>query len=873
MRILSFALMSVAALLASTATAEAEDFQAYTGRPFGVAKLKVLESQLPKFVPANGQTDWDLEAIAALFGQPVLYPVVVKNSEADAAEKSWNIHFLFQPADSVAVRLPTGNTVVARVSRGAGSFNTALSNWWSLYQSTAKNHAKADQYPAEIEQYLTMMLASKIGKKAPVLKGNSYLPLSGEGQFVAAISGTESIRLALQKEAYLKTGENVSVASLPLPEATAPPAVEIPKVEGDVDIEPIAKVVPHECFYVRFGSYSNFLWSRDTFVRWGTDFRNMASARSVDYGIAERLQNQLQLDDSGMARILGPAVVRDVAAIGNDLFLREGAAVGIILEASNNTVLSANIQLQREACAANSPDVSLQNVVLPGHSKPVSLLASADNRVRSFYVVHGDFHLVTTSQSIATRFLDVTTDKDVSLGMTDEFRYARHLNPADRDTSAFIYLSDQFFRQVVQPEFRIEMARRAKSEAEIRLVQYAQLAAVAEGVEANSIQDLIDGKYLPAKFLARCDSSKLEIQGGKVVDSLRGAAGSFLPVADVEVKLATNEELVAYAKFARDYMRIWRQMDPATISFSRIPQGDRERIVMDLHVFPIPQQTYGFFTMFLRDKSERSLALPDNCLVLADLHLTNFLPGPIFAGILDFDLPFEVTNGKVKEDKELANQPPAFAGGPRKAWSMLFGADLEVPEGEYTEIDRNGANVAFNGKKFAMVAGSKEVIQQAYPLLNYEDAERACQLRVHIADLANSKVVKFAHAKAWESSNRISTGNSVFLNRLATQFHVPATQALQTAKHVLGGTPVCPFGGLYIQQDFAGQSLENRPWISNRFYDWNEFKLPFFEHFHGADVEFSIDSNTLTTRVEFVLGVPPQSASGTTSAESDVVGE
>ena len=444
---MNFALMFVVMSFASSATAETEDFKAYAGLPFGVARLKILESQLPGFVSANGRTSWDSESIAALFGQPVLYPVVRANSVKGAEEKSWNIHFLFQGADDIAVRLPLGNTVVAHPLRGAGTFNSALKNWWSLYQATAISQARSDQYPAEIEQYLTMMLASRCGKKAPVVKGNSYLPSDSGWQIVAAISGTESIRLAMQKDAYPKTGENVSMANQPLPSATSLPAVEIPSVDGDVAIEPIANVVPHECFYVRFGSFSNFLWARDRFAHWGTDFRNLASARSVDYRISERLQEQLNLDDSELSRILGPAVVRDVAAIGSDLFLREGAAVGIVFEASNSTVLSANIQRQREASAARHEDVSLQKVQLPGHRQPVSLLSSSSNRVRSFYVVHGDFHLVTTSRTIATHFLDVAAGKDVGLGGTDEFRYARHLNSVDRDDSAFIYLSDNFFRK------------------------------------------------------------------------------------------------------------------------------------------------------------------------------------------------------------------------------------------------------------------------------------------------------------------------------------------------------------------------------------------------------------------------------------------
>ena len=43
-------------------------------------------------------------------------------------------------------------------------------------------------------------------------------------------------------------------ADLALPTAATQPAIEVPNVPGDVEIEPIARHVPAECFYVRCGN-------------------------------------------------------------------------------------------------------------------------------------------------------------------------------------------------------------------------------------------------------------------------------------------------------------------------------------------------------------------------------------------------------------------------------------------------------------------------------------------------------------------------------------------------------------------------------------------------------------------------------------------
>ena len=193
--------------------------------------------------------------------------------------------------------------------------------------------------------------------------------------------------------------------------------------------------------------------------------------------------------------------------------------------------------------------------------------------------------------------------------------------------------------------------------------------------------------------------------------------------------------------------------------------------------------------------------------------------------------------------------------------------------GEYCELNGNGFKVGYNGTKFSLAASSKKTIDRANAELSYEKAERECQLRVHIGDFANTRAVKIAHAKAWESSNKISSGNSRFLTRLATQFHLPTGETMTTAEKLLGGTPVCPFDGQYVRSTFDASPSATGAWSSTKFVGWEEYKFPFFEHFHGAEVELNIDSTTLTTRVEFVLDLPPATASRGENATSDVVGE
>ncbi|MGC4005439.1 MAG: hypothetical protein QM811_20885 [Pirellulales bacterium] len=174
-------------------------------------------------------------------------------------------------------------------------------------------------------------------------------------------------------------------------------------------IEPIALRVPQECLYVRYGTFSNYLWFSDTMDEWGGDLRNLISFRGVDYGINAKTQTQLAVKQGPLAKLLGPTVIADVAMVGMDTFMREGASFGILFQARNNFALSNDLRGHRADALKANPDAKEETIEIAG--KSVAYLHTPDNRVRSFYVVDGDYHLVTTSRRLAERFLETGEKK------------------------------------------------------------------------------------------------------------------------------------------------------------------------------------------------------------------------------------------------------------------------------------------------------------------------------------------------------------------------------------------------------------------------------------------------------------------------------
>src|SRR5690606_10607668 len=134
---------------------------------------------------------------------------------------------------------------------------------------------------------------------------------------------------------------------LPLPE----PGEEL----SGVEVEPIALHVPVECFYLRFGSFTNYLWFRDLNKKWEGDLGNMLLRRGIDRASTQRLEQQLSLRENALAAFLGPQVIADVAIIGLDPYLSDGGAVGILFQAKANPLLANDLNSQRRAALKNYP--------------------------------------------------------------------------------------------------------------------------------------------------------------------------------------------------------------------------------------------------------------------------------------------------------------------------------------------------------------------------------------------------------------------------------------------------------------------------------------------------------------------------------------
>ncbi len=348
----------------------------------------------------------------------------------------------------------------------------------------------------------------------------------------------------------------------------------MPPVPADIPVEQLASHVPPECFYLRFGSFSNYLWFQDLSARNGGDLAQIVLVRGFNYETSRRMERMLNTRMSAVAKMFGDQVISDMAIIGRDLYMKEGACLGVLflLQESRH----ANVVDGKRTQASDWGD-SWGHATKRRYCQSESFATQhPDNSVRSFLVSHGDYVFLTSSRHLAERFLQVAADGK-SLASLDSFRWAMQWMPEANGYSVFGYFSPEFFHGLVDPAYQVELRRRLEAIAHIEVAEVATLAAKAEGIEP-SVPAMISAGLLPEWFDARADGSRTLRSADTWIDSRRGARGSFLPIVDVSVESVNATERERVERLTNFYQKSMATNGPdarrsATIQIGNGPDG------------------------------------------------------------------------------------------------------------------------------------------------------------------------------------------------------------------------------------------------------------------------------------------------------------
>lgn len=767
-------------------------------------------------------------------------------------------YFLFTGSEpfELNVYVPKGYKTTVKPRSGDSARRAMLADWWRAYQTRLQLFGTTGDYPPQVENYLSAMLARRLDLELSQGVGDIVGRFLGTDQLddmFGPLMGAEKLRLEVQRDTMLGKFEAEPLADAPLPEADSGRALSAIDVPADLEIEPIANHVPAECFYIRFGAFPNFIWLRKSLDKAGGDLANLVAVRGVNYGLNERFQEQIGLKESKLAEVLGPLVIADVALIGSDAFLREGAAMGMLFQAKNNLLLGQDIQRQRDDAKSRHEGAEEEEIEIGEHK--VSFIHSPDGKLRSFYAVDGDYHFVTTSRRLVERFFEAGAGTR-PLAAQPDFRLARAGLPLERGHAIFFFAGDPFFENLVSPEYRIEMGRRLRAVGNIELLQLAKLAAAAEGRPSETVDELIEGGFLPSGFGTLPDGSRLELKDGQMVDSRRGGRGYFTPLPDVEVAAASPGEIERYQEFMSYYRGSWGRLDPIAVGVHRqlTHEGKRERIELDIRMAPFTHREWWADLLGAPDQMKLR-GVP------GDLISVEFILGGqhLFLGLRDLvpmPLPWVPTLGDQQTLETYlsrflldspANYLMAYFGGTSADGPLLdWLGDQRFGEPAADGIARGGELYRLETPAFVAFSFQRDILEQVGPQLVFEEAPRPAQGRIHVGDLSRTNVAELLDTLGGIQAKRTSESNTFLMDSLIRQLRVAPEDAMQVAEQLLDARLVDALGGQYeLRKDKWGHGQ----WVSTELEKPRaevSYQFPPLEWFRGLDADFALVDGLLS---------------------------
>jgi tRNA A-37 threonylcarbamoyl transferase component Bud32 len=902
--------------------------EALAGKPFGVGLLSVqFASEGPR---------WRPDELLRLSGRGdvVYYPAYTPHAaRGDNAKphalQSLDVHFLFRGSEPLTLTLEVGRDCVLHttlpVADGAARQTLPLDGW----SMRARQSLRMDQWwtryarpsggqvvltagpPAPVHTYLVRMLAHRLGRRVTT-DDASYLvgPCDGylrtyRNLLVSKANDETILRLADMLPRQEAVGRNWQFEAwnspeefgprqeaTPLPQEEPRPRQTAPLAGADDGGDELATHVPRECYYARFANPDDarrYVFGLEQLAG-NPPGLGAASGLGVDLGL--RLLRQLALDGLVAGRgLIATDLISDIAVIGTDAYFQDGAAIGVLVKAKDNELLGALLRLLREYQSVGSPAVRADQVTIGEH--PVSRLRTRDGSVRSFYATSGDFHLISNSKYIVRRFLEAGQGQQ-SLAQDPQFPAASRKFRDTERASFLLFVSEDFWKQLLGAPSVIETLRRYRALADLELVRWARRTAAAEAIPCKDIHELIGAKLLPESLLRRPDRSRPQMAGGVLIDSLRGLPGTFLPIPDAVEESGIEKGAVsafewnlveAYTQEHSYATNAVRRLGPLVVTAS-LPAPEAAgvgSISLDVQfAFPLRELLARAFAHpalvqilgpgrdvhdLLRPPSTQRIApLPEDLAFVEIGFRTE--AWRTFFGLREWEIPFRIGDGRVELDQQRGIQPASFYLGETAPGGLLGrltqGGYLPASAKGYATSVATGRDPLQFRRYYDRAGDRREWVVFTPYLATLMDVTRRqgatangapAQIRMHLGSASSSKLADTLRALAYVRARRWSGAHALLLEELMQQFHLPPLETRAAAAEHDGGGLVCPLGGDYTWNSRSPiAAWTGTKWSQPSLYDETTvppgYQLPVIDQLRGADISLRLDAERIEAHVE-----------------------
>ena len=806
---------------------------------FSTASDRIIEVAPPsqrKLPPAGGGRL--LERVGELFKE-------LSGDESTRYQTvSRRVFFLFKGEDTLDIQINDSRRrwrdIQINPVRNASLHRDLLTQWWEAYVEGIRVQTSKADYPTIVESYLLATLARQNQLPLPPWFVKTQEVDDQLVDTLKLVGGAEEVSDVIFRMAAAGIQNHSSVTGQPLPEPPNWKPADLPRVEKPQEmVERIATRVPPECFYIRYGSFANYLWFKDLSEANGGDISKLVTLRGIERNVSGRVEDQLVFKMTQLSRILGGTLVQDQALIGRDLYLSDGAALGVLFQSANPKLLQASMQAERKRVAAEQEEVTLEEVEVS--DRKVSFLSRPDGKVRSYSAVDGDFLLVTNSRSILERFFEVAkTGK--SLASTPSYQVARRYMPLSRDDTIFAYFSPEMFQGLVSPQYMIELRRRLFAKADLVMAQLSQVFATIDSsenrIEPNdakmashragrrSINELVDQKYLPPRFGDRFDGSGVFEVGDQFVDSLRGSRGTFVPICDIEITEVTEEEAEWYRGISQSYSEEFSSFDPVMVGVQRQTLDgvdSKQRILIHAEVAPWDPGKYGELSRQLGPPTRTKMLFASDDIVTLQGNISSEWLGPpthLFAAIKDTNPPDPSKFSGVLRTYFSLKQIPGYLG----AWPQPGALDrLPLGLGRGRPIGPGmsklvGGLYRYNDGQFSVVSFDQEVLESSLPHLAATESDSTAQLRLRVGNLGGSQLKSWVNRQLYQRASESSLAGAKYLDLLSQNIPIGNDNAMLIAEEILDAKIQCTLGGEY--QTLPG---DRSGWVSTA---WGEENPP-----------------------------------------------
>jgi hypothetical protein len=750
----------------------------------------------------------------------------------------------------------------------AATHNELLDRWWTAYKQQATSVIQAENTPPLVPLYLTDMLARRLNQQPLQLDSVRTQSSNQPLETLQLLTAIEPLREQVLHD----------VITRPIPIGAEQPVPlepnwqdnQLPPLPSDPSIEPIAARIPPECFYLRFGSFGNYVWFQELSERFGGDLSQAVFLRGFDYEGTSRIERMLATKLTSVAKLFGDNLVEDMALFGSDLYIKEGASLAVVLQSVKPEFLKRAIDSDRAAVLSQQADARLQQIEIAGI--PVSFLSTPDNRIHSYFCSHDNYMVISTSKHLITRFLEVANSRN-SLASTPSFRWARLWMPESNNYSVFGYLSPDFFHRLVSPQYQIELNRRLQAVAHLELAEVAAVAQSAEQLaDSDSIDALKANGMLPDWFDERPDGSQVLRLGDRWVDAIRGGRGSFLPIADVNLTGVSPVEAQQYAQLADYYQNKWRRMDPLLLGIRRF-QGqpaNAESVAFEAHLAPFEPGKYGWITQQLANPSPLQIKQPADDAVSLQLHLRGELPDEsyfLFGGLKDMLPPEpEEVQGLIKTLRALKAAPAYIGAWPKPGLieQLPLGLGKALARPDLAGFSRMiGGLWRWQNEQWSLLSFDRSILEGAIGHLATVEGTEQSQVRLNVTNLDGTQLAQWINGQWWQRGWRASHANALLLDSIQQQLKVPADQCLAMANRLLDVRVQCPLGGEYVLPDNGLGLWESSAWQQSQFGASGKplppvtYQAPWINWFRGGRVEATQQPAALSLVGLVQLQLPP----------------